>query len=84
MDEILQFWFPNHYEYQSYWFDKSKDEYIKQRYTSLLEEMESFPMEYFLEKKNEEKIAWIILFDHVQFTEMKKMMREMKKFQRTT
>lgn len=63
MDGILEFWFPNQYDYQSYWFDKSKDEYIKETYTSLLNEMEAHSFDSFLSFTTEKKIALIILFD---------------------
>lgn len=63
MDGILAFWFPNQHDYQSYWFDRSKDEYIKETYTSLLNEMELQPFSSFLSFTVDEKMSLIILFD---------------------
>ena len=62
---ILTFWFPTLYDYQSFWFDKSKDEYIIDTYGHLLREMEILPLSFFLQDNHtlNEKLAYIILFD---------------------
>ncbi len=39
-EHVLNFWFGKNDDYHEFWFDRSKDEYITQTYSSLLKELE--------------------------------------------
>jgi uncharacterized protein (DUF924 family) len=60
---ILEYWFPNE-KYQSFWFDGSPDEYIKNTYLELLAEEETGKHDYL--QDNHHIVARIVLLD--QFT----------------
>ncbi len=65
-EDIINYWIPND-KYQSFWFDKTPDEYIKTNYLALLNNLEGEGELYntFNETMNG-KLALIICFD--QFT----------------
>ena len=62
-ESILSFWFPSN-EYQSFWFDESKDEEICKKYTDLLESLKKYLEEDFKSFTiYDEKLAAIIILD---------------------
>lgn len=63
-DLILNFWFPN-CNYQDFWFDQSRDEYIKHKFFKILEDAET-GIYNDMTTTLDGKLALIILFD--QFT----------------
>jgi uncharacterized protein (DUF924 family) len=63
MDDIIQFWFPND-KFQKFWFDKSKDEIIINKFNTILDE--EGKKEFDISKKsNIEILEYIILFDQI-------------------
>jgi len=64
---ILDYWFPND-EYNEFWFDKTPDEYIKNNFLEILNELEIQSSELYKEwyKTTKGKVAIIIVLD--QFT----------------
>lgn len=63
MDTIIKFWFPNS-NFQKFWFDKSKDEYITENYKSIL--LEELNKEIKLEDfKILDFLKYIILYDQL-------------------
>ncbi len=65
--EVLNYWFPNN-EYNEFWFDKTPDAYIKEKYTDILNQLTDESSEIYQEwgKTIKGKIAIIIVLD--QFT----------------
>jgi len=61
MDDIIPFWFPND-KFQKFWFDKSVDEYIIDKYTNILKNKENINID--ISKLDiTELLQYIILFD---------------------
>lgn len=61
MVNILEFWFPND-KFNKFWFDKSKDKYIKEKYSKILQvqEVSSYQLDRL---NNEELLEKIIILD---------------------
>ena len=61
MNEILEFWFPND-NFQKFWFDKSKDKIITDKFSNLLK-IEGSKVIDLKSKNNNEILEYIILLD---------------------
>ena len=63
---ILTYWFPNE-KFNAFWFDSTPDEYIKQNYKNLVDNLgDVVDQQYFSTMTNDELLALLIIFD--QFT----------------
>ncbi|AYV75597.1 MAG: putative tRNA(Ile)lysidine synthase [Terrestrivirus sp.] len=67
---ILTYWFPNE-KFNAFWFDSTPDEYIKQNYKNLVDNLgdnlaDIVDQQYFSTMTNDELLVLLIIFD--QFT----------------
>ena len=61
MDKIIKFWFPNN-QFQNFWFDNTKDEYIINNFKDILENECSNNLDI-VKCSNIKILEYIILFD---------------------
>ena len=76
MENILEFWFPNN-NFNKFWFDGSKDEFIIEKYKQYLEKKEEIDIPNL---SNEKLLSYIILYDQFSRNIYRKEKEKIKYF----
>ena len=76
MDSILPFWFPNN-NFNKFWFDGSKDEFIVEKYKQYLEKNECIDIPNL---SNDILLSYIILYDQFSRNIYRKEKEKIKYF----